>query len=239
MALNTYFSLNLPSLFLFLILLTGCNSKIDPSETLDPEPITYLALGDSYTIGTGIAEDNNYPNQLTDTLTARGYTFDTTAVIATNGWTTTDLLNGIEKADPISDYDLVSLLIGVNNQYQGLDMELYETEFMELLSQAISFAGGDTSKVIVLSIPNYGVTPFGQSRNPVVIRQELEIYNSIAEEFTLDYGIPFIDVTSISELAENDSTLLAPDNLHPSAKMYAMWVHKMLTNVTQVLDHND
>lgn len=239
MALNTYLSLNLSSLFLFLILLTGCNSKIDPSETLDPEPISYLALGDSYTIGTGIAEDNNYPNQLTDTLSAKGYVIDTTIVIATNGWTTTDLLNGIEKADPISDYDLVSLLIGVNNQYQGLDIELYQTEFMELLTQAISYAGGDTSKVIVLSIPNYGVTPFGQSRNPVVIRQELEMYNSMAEQFASDYGIPFIDVTGISELAENDTTLLAPDNLHPSAKMYTMWVEEMLPIITLKLNNND
>lgn len=239
MPLNTYFSLNLSSLFLFLIFLTGCNSKIDPSETLDPEPISYLALGDSYTIGTGIAENDNYPNQLTDTLSAKGYVIDTTVVIATNGWTTTDLLNGIEKADPISDYDLVSLLIGVNNQYQGLDIELYQTEFMELLSQAISSAGGDTSKVIVLSIPNYGVTPFGQSRNPVVIRQELEMYNSMAEQFASDYGIPFIDVTGISELAETDTTLLAPDNLHPSAKMYAMWVEEMLPIITLKLNNDD
>ena len=239
MALNTYLSLNLSLLFLFLILLTGCNSKIDPSETLDPEPMSYLALGDSYTIGTGIAEHNNYPNQLTDTLSAKGYLIDTTAVIATNGWTTTDLLNGIEKADPISDYDLVSLLIGVNNQYQGLDIELYQTEFMELLGQAISYAGGDTSKVVVLSIPNYGVTPFGKSRNPVVIRQELEMYNSMAEQFASDYGIPFIDVTGISELAENDTTLLAPDNLHPSAKMYAMWVEEMLPIISLKLNNDD
>lgn len=236
MSLNAYFPLKILSLLLFLTLITACDIKIDTKETYDPEPIKYLALGDSYTIGTGINEINNYPNQLTDSLTKRGYAFDTTAVIATNGWTTTDLMNGIEKARVATNYDLVSLLIGVNNQYQGLDIELYRTEFKELLDQAVTFADGDTSNVVIISIPNYGVTPFGQSREPVIIRQELEIYNSIAGQFASEYEIPFINVTGISELAENDTTLLAPDKLHPSAKMYAMWVEKMMPTITEVLD---
>lgn len=236
MPLNTYFSLKLLSLYLFVVLVSACNSKIDTTESVISEPIRYLALGDSYTIGTGISEENNYPQQLTDSMTVRGYTFDTTAVIATNGWTTTDLKNGIQEAQPSNNFDLVSLLIGVNNQYQGLDIELYQTEFRELLDQAISFAEGDTSKVFVISIPNYGVTPFGQSRNPVVIRQELAMYNNLALDYTSELGISFINITDISELAENDSTLLAPDDLHPSAKMYAMWVEKMLPRVTELLE---
>lgn len=150
MSLNTYFSLKILSLLLFLTLISACDTKIDTNEAYDFEPIKYLALGDSYTIGTGINEINNYPNQLTDSLTARGYTFDTTAVIATNGWTTTDLKNGIKNAQPASNYDLVSLLIGVNNQYQGLYIELYQTEFKELIDKAITFADDDTSNVIII-----------------------------------------------------------------------------------------
>jgi lysophospholipase L1-like esterase len=235
MPLNTYFSLNLSSLFLFLIFLTGCNSKIDPSETFDPEPISYLALGDSYTIGTGISEENNYPNQLTDSLTARGYTFDTTAVIATNGWTTTDLKNGIQSINPDTNYDLVSLLIGVNNQYQRLNIELYRTEFTELLEQAIEFAGGDTTAVFVISIPNYGVTPFAQSRDPERIEMEIQSYNEIAKVITTNYNIPYINITPISELAAGDTSWLASDELHPSAKMYSLWVDEMVPTVTHIL----
>ncbi len=236
MSLNTHYSHKFISLILILFVFTACQSKIDSSETDISEPIRYLALGDSYTIGTGINEENNYPNQLTDSLLSKEYQIDTTVVIATNGWTTTDLKNGIRDVNIPSNFDLVTLLIGVNNQYQGLDIDLYQTEFKELLDQAISFAQGDTSNVAVISIPNYGVTPFGQSGNPVVIRQEIEMYNSIAEQFASDYGIPFIDVTGISELAENDTTLLASDSLHPSAKMYALWVEEMLPTITEILD---
>lgn len=239
MPLNSYFSLKLLTPCLILALTSACTSKIDATQTVDSEPIRYLALGDSYTIGTGINEENNYPNQLTDSLNARAYTFDTTAVIATNGWTTSDLKNGIEESQPDTNFDLVSLLIGVNNQYQGLDVELYQTEFKELLDQAIRFANGDTSSVFIISIPNYGVTPFGQSRDPIMIEEEIKIYNNIAKDFSTDYGIPFINVTDISEMAENDLTLLASDNLHPSAVMYAMWVEKMLPAVTQILTKNE
>ncbi|MAO65166.1 MAG: lysophospholipase [Balneola sp.] len=225
---------------LLLFICASCAQDPDPSGTLpDSSPVSYLALGDSYTIGTGIDTVSNYPHLLSDSLASRGFTVDTTAVIATNGWTTTDLKTGIDSQDPDSSYNLVSLLIGVNNQYQGLDLELYRTEFRELLDQAIAFAGGNRSNVFVISIPNYGVTPFGQSRNPVIIRQELQVYNDIAKEITTEFNIPFVDVTPISELGAEDSSLIAPDNLHPSAKMYAMWVDEMLPTVTQILDQND
>lgn len=238
MSQNAYYSLKIFPFLLLLLLLTACNSKIDTTETNVSEPIRYLALGDSYTIGTGINEENNYPHQLSDSLSARGYTLDTTAVIATNGWTTTDLKNGIDEAQPEPNFDLVTLLIGVNNQYQGLDIELYRNEFKELLDKAITFARGDTSNIVVISIPNYGVTPFGQSRNPVVIRQEIEIYNNLAKQFAADFGISYINITELSELAENDPSLLAIDDLHPSAKMYAMWVQRMLPTVIKIAqDH--
>jgi|AntRauTorckE6833_2_1112554.scaffolds.fasta_scaffold27725_2 lysophospholipase L1-like esterase len=224
---------------LFLVSFSGCNSKIETKETSKSEHIRYLALGDSYTIGTGIEEEINYPNQLSDSLSAKGFGFDTTQIIAVNGWTTTDLKEGIEAASPDSAFDMVSLLIGVNNQYQGLELDLYRTEFRELLEQAIAFAGSDTSAVWILSIPNYGITPFAESRNLIIIGQEIEVYNSIAKEIASEYDIPFIDITPISELAADENSLLASDELHPSAMMYAMWVEVMMPTVTQILNAND
>jgi lysophospholipase L1-like esterase len=225
---------------LFLVL--GFGSDLQAQETKSVQhsaEIRYLALGDSYTIGTGIDTLNNYPNQLSDSLLAQGYSVDTTTVIATNGWTTTDLIKGIEEQSPDSSYNLVSLLIGVNNQYQGLDLDLYRKEFSKLLSQAIALAGGDKSNVFVISIPNYGVTPFGQSRNSIIIRQELQVYNDIAKKITAEENISFVNITPISELAENDPSLLASDELHPSTKMYAMWITEMLPTITEILKHND
>lgn len=229
-----FYLFNISFLLLFLIF-TNCKRDIEHPPANSPTPVTYLALGDSYTIGTGIEEANNWPNQLADSLTANGLPVDTTQIIATNGWTTTDLKNGIEHENPDSAFGLVSLLIGVNNQYQGLEVDLYRSEFRELLEQAIAFAANDTGNVFVVSIPNYGVTPFAASRNPVTIRQEIEVYNDIAKQISAEYNIPFINITSISELAANEASLLASDELHPSAKMYAMWIEEMLPTITKII----
>ncbi len=220
---------------LILLFFTNCGNKIERSIPSDTEPVRYLALGDSYTIGTGIEVENSWPNQLADSLRAKGFSIDTTQIIATNGWTTTDLKNGIDNEDLSSTFDVVSLLIGVNNQYQGLGLDVYRTEFRELIDQAITFASGDTSNVFVVSIPNYGVTPFAQSKNPVIIRQEIQVYNDIARQISAEYSIPFLNITPISEQAEDDASLLASDNLHPSAKMYAMWIHEILPTVTDII----
>ena len=223
-------------IFCITFLLSACDAKVKKAAGDSTAPISYLALGDSYTIGTGIELENNYPNQLADSLIALGFQMDTTHIIATNGWTTTDLKNGINQDDPPSDFNLVSVLIGVNNQYQGLNIELYETEFRELLEQAIGFAGGRSENVFVISIPNYGVTPFAQSREPEYIRRKIREYNSLAEEISDDFNIPFINITPISEMAADDLSLLASDELHPSAKMYSMWIEEMLPTVTQILE---
>lgn len=219
-----------------VILLSNCDSKIKKKASDYTGPVSYLALGDSYTIGTGIEQRNNYPSQLADSLTTLGFKVDTTHIIATNGWTTTDLKNGIAENEPPSDFNLVSLLIGVNNQYQWLDVELYKTEFRELLEQAIEFAGGESENVFVISIPNYGVTPFARTKEPETIRRKISEYNEIAEEISDEYNIPFINITPISEMAEDDLSLLASDELHPSAKMYSMWIEEMLPTVTQILE---
>ncbi|MEQ8523340.1 SGNH/GDSL hydrolase family protein [Gracilimonas sp.] len=235
-------NVSVKSIFKFLqilflaFLLSNCESKVKKNASDSAEPVSYLALGDSYTIGTGIDQTNNYPNQLADSLSTLGFQVDTTQIIATNGWTTTDLKNGIAENKPPSDFDLVSLLIGVNNQYQWLDIELYRAEFRELLEQAVEFAGGKSENVFVISIPNYGVTPFAQSKDPETIRRKIKEYNNIAEEISNEFDILFINITPISEMAANDLSLLASDELHPSAKMYSMWIEEMLPTVTQIIE---
>jgi lysophospholipase L1-like esterase len=218
-----------------LLFFTQCDQHIERKHEYEAPPISFIALGDSYTIGTGIQPENSWPYQLQDSLLNLGFSFDTTEIIATNGWTTTDLLAAIKNRDDSSTFNLVGVLIGVNNQYQNLDLDIYRTEFREIIEEAINFADGDTNKVFILSIPNYGVTPFGQNRNPVIIKQELEVYNDIANTIGSEFNIPFINITQISELAANDSSLLARDNLHPSAKMYALWVGEMVPTITQIL----
>lgn len=236
MYLSYYFRFFLTSFMLIFLISSGCTNEIKQTDPPEIEPVSYLALGDSYTIGTGIEEENNWPNQLSEALTDNDLTVEKTQVIAVNGWTTTDLKNGIAETNPDSSFDLVSLLIGVNNQYQGLDIELYRTEFRELLEQSIVFAQGDTSNVFVVSIPNYGVTPFAQNREPEIISEEISLYNDIAENISSEYGIPFVNITPISEEAEDDDSLLASDELHPSAKMYSMWVEEILPTVTDILE---
>ena len=223
-------------LFLTLFLVSANCQPDEEYQKLEKESVRYLALGDSYTIGTAINPQNSYPYQLADTLRMMGISVDTTQIIATNGWTTTDLKGGIQETAPSSDFDLVSLLIGVTNQYQGKEIELYKTEFRELLEQAIGFAGGNAGNVFVISIPNYGVTPFAESRNPKKIGAELIEYDRIARDISSEYDIPFINITPISELANYDLSLLASDELHPSAKMYSMWIGEMLPTVTKIIE---
>jgi len=163
-----------------------------------------------------------------------GYEVEPT-VIARTGWTTDELDQAIQEAKPDSIFNLVSLLIGVNNQYRGYDIAQYVVEFRILLEQAIAFAGQDTGRVFVLSIPNYGVTPFGL-QSEAQIRAELLEYDRIASMIANEYGIPFINITPISEEAKTDSTLIATDLLHPSGKMYSRWVSLMLPEVIDLLE---
>lgn len=201
----------------------------------DNYPKKYLALGDSYTIGESVPEDKRWPAQLVDSLLRLNITVNEYEIIARTGWTTAELQQGITNAELTPPYDLVSLLIGVNNQYRGYDIDIYRTEFQELIEQSIGFAGNDTSRVFVVSIPNYGVTPFGQSRGEERIRMELLEYDKIAEEIATKYGIPFVNITPISEEAKTDMSLIAEDELHPSGKMYSLWVQEMMPTVLSIL----
>lgn len=233
----------LRSLFLLTLLLTcclyGCNPNDPPQTPPPPPPVivgTFLALGDSYTIGESVAPENRWPVQLADSLRLRNINLGDPRIIARTGWTTDDLDKAIEEAALPDTYDLVSLLIGVNNQYRGYEFTQYTSEFPDLLRQAIALAGGRNERVIVVSIPDYGVTPFGQSGNPEIIAEELDAYNDFARQVSDSLGVLYFNITPISREAAQESALIADDNLHPSGVMYQRWVSLMLVDVEDLLN---
>ena len=196
----------------------------------------YLALGDSYTIGEAVATDQRFPVQLQQRLAATGKPIDLPEIIARTGWTTDELAEGIRQANPQGNFDLVTLLIGVNNQYRGRDTAEYRRQFRNLLIQAVGFAGNQVSRVIVLSIPDYGKTPFGQNRDPARIAREIDNFNRINREETLNMKATYIDITPISRRGLDDPGLVAPDGLHPSGKMYGLWVELLLPAANKILE---
>jgi lysophospholipase L1-like esterase len=214
---------------LFLLpFIAACAAETTPSaQPSAPAPVKkklrYLALGDSYTIGQSVAREDSFPAQLAKLLSKDGVEFEDPQIIAKTGWRTDDLSAAIDRADPKGPFDLVTLLIGVNNQFQGKEEEDYKKEFSELLARAIKFAGDDASRVIVLSIPDYGVTPFGQRMDPEKIARELERYNKTNKEATEKAGAKYVDIMPESREASQDRELIASDRLHPSKKMYAAW----------------
>ena len=224
-------------LMLFVIVV-GCHDS-KPHDNPDPMtemlPVRFLALGDSYTIGEGVEEAGRWPNQLADTLALRGIEMDKPVIVARTGWTTAELKAGIAEANPRAPFDLVSLLIGVNNQFRGpsrgYTQQDYRTEFADLLQQAIGFAGGDASRVFVVSIPDYGVTPFVAQANKARVAEEIDQYNAINLEESTKAGVSYFNITPLSRLAAEDPSLLAPDRLHPSADMYRLWVELMVEEV--------
>jgi lysophospholipase L1-like esterase len=202
-------------------------SILSLSLMAQPQKLTYLALGDSYTIGESVAEHERWPMQLIAQLKAKGKAYETPKIIATTGWRTDDLSNAIWKEELKPGYDLVSLLIGVNNQYQGKPVEAYKPEFEELLKTAIRLAGGDKSKVFVVSIPDYGYTPFGKPKQPA-ITEALDKFNQANKEITEKMGVRYVNITDISRKGLEDPQLVAGDGLHPSGKQYGLWVERIL-----------
>jgi Lysophospholipase L1 and related esterases len=186
----------------------------------------YLALGDSYTIGESVTEAERWPNQLTNLLNQKGGSISKPTIIATTGWRTDNLKNAMTIAKLQNEYDLVSLLIGVNNQYQGKPADQYAIEFEDLLVTAVQLAKGKKENVFVVSIPDYGFTPFGKPKQEK-ISKELDQFNSINKSITEKHGIAYFNITDISREGLNDSTLVASDGLHPSGKMYGLWAERI------------
>ncbi len=191
------------------------------------DSISFLALGDSYTIGTGESKINSWPFQLVYQLRKKKIDIETPKVIAKAGWTTTNLLDAIRAEKPKTNYELVGLLIGVNNQYQNLDVEIFKNEFKILLDQSISLAKDNPEHVFVLSIPDWSVTPFARFNDKKKIVKELGKYNSHIKNETEKRGILFIDITKISQNALLNPSLIVSDSLHPSKKMYRLWAKKI------------
>lgn len=182
-----------------------------------------LCLGDSYTIGERVDEADRFPNQTVLQLHSKGIYFDVPRIIATTGWTTDELMSAIQKAAINQTYDIVTLLIGVNNQYRGRSTEEYRKEFVELLELAIKFSDHQKKHVIVLSIPDWGATPFAESRDREKIAAEIDQFNAVNKEESLKQDVHYIDITPISRKGFSDPSLLAEDGLHPSGKMYEQW----------------
>ncbi|HEY0092274.1 MAG TPA: SGNH/GDSL hydrolase family protein [Flavobacterium sp.] len=222
-------------LLIFGFVLTWSCADSDSAPATQPTQsgsttFKYLALGDSYTIGQSVCETCCFPAQLTDSLgTYIGTNDISIQLIAQTGWTTSNLIAAIEDAAPPADFDLVTLLIGVNNQYQNKPFSLYEAEFPQLVTTAILLAKGDKNNVIVVSIPDYAFTPFGQSSsNPSEISVEIDQYNAFAKSYCEQNDIGFVDITDITREGLNNSALVASDGLHPSEVAYTEFTRRIL-----------
>jgi lysophospholipase L1-like esterase len=196
---------------------------------------TYLALGDSYTIGEAVPLTNNFPHQLVQRLRKKGLPVAAPEIIAQTGWTTDELDSAIKGREYLSKYDMVTLLIGVNNQYRGRDALQYKMEFEELLKKAIEFANGKPSHVCVVSIPDYGVTPFAKSMDVEKIGREIDIFNNINKAVSIQYKTHYVDITPGSREVLSDEELVTTDKLHPSGKEYLKWAEKLENWVTTLL----
>jgi len=197
------------------------------------DTLSYLALGDSYTIGQSVTAAESFPYQLAAVLP--GFKVTEPTIIARTGWITDQLIAAI-KSSTINDktYDFVTLLIGVNDQYGGYSKDNYRIKFAAVLNMAIKFAKGNKKHVFVLSIPDYGVTPFANG-NDAVIGPEIDLFNAINLDESKKAGVNYVDITPISKQAAFDLTLLANDGLHPSAKMYYQWVLKLIPEMQEQL----
>jgi lysophospholipase L1-like esterase len=211
---------------LSLLALVGCKKdQVTQAVEINQQRFTYLALGDSYTIGQSVAEELRWPNQLQDSLNRLNIQLFEPRIIARTGWRTDQLQAALDTVKK-KDWDFVSLLIGVNDFYQNVPYQAFQPKFEQMLDSAIAYAAGDKSHVLVVSIPDYGFTPFGQS-NQTQITAGLDQYNSTIETVCNMYGVAFISITDISQLGLQQPDLVASDGLHPSGKQYSLWAARI------------
>lgn len=200
---------------------------------------SYLALGDSYTIGEGVAPSARWPVQLAAALRLRGLSIDEPVIIARTGWTTAELLSAVDASanDAGRTFDLVSLLVGVNDQYRMLELNTFQIAFDRLVSRAIACAGQRAGRVLLVSIPDWSVTPFARSywRTAREIAAEIDLFNDSVRARALSCGARFVDITPTSRRAASEPELLASDGLHPSALMYADWVRLLVPLAVEIL----
>ncbi len=232
----------IPKLLILLLMMSSCSStetqkNIYPSSSSNMNENypkrTFLALGDSYTIGASVDEKDRWSLQLIDLLKTN-FNFTKHDIVAQTGWTTSELTDAIKARKLTDQYDMVSLLIGVNNQYRGQSVDTYRVEFKELLNTSIKFAKNDAKKVIVLSIPDWGKSPFAKGEDKQRIATEIDKFNTVAKEECVKANIVFIDIT---ELTRNnlDATMFAIDGLHYSGKMHQLWAREAVKTVTEIL----
>lgn len=198
-------------------------------------PYTYLALGDSYTIGEQVKLEDNFPYQTIRLLRKAGLAFCAPEIIATTGWTTDELTVAIGATQFLPQYDFVSLLIGVNNQYRGRSVTEYKVEFEYLLQRAVQFANNNADHVFVLSIPDWGITPFAKGRNNNDIALAIDEYNAAAEQICVERRIVFIDITTAQRTDNSKAGFVAGDGLHPSGKEYAKWAAQLAAAIGKQL----
>ena len=202
----------------------------------NPKKYTFLALGDSYTIGEGVSAEENFPSQTVHLLNEEGFNFEQPLIIAKTGWTTDELQEEIANSrETLRTYDFVSLLIGVNNQYRGRNSDEYAKEFEVLLQQSIKFAGQNPSHVFVLSIPDWGVTPYANGRDQIEISHQISLFNIVNRDLSARYNVNYIEITTGSRAAADDLSLLANDGLHPSGKEYRRWAMMLGGAIQQLI----
>ena len=231
--------------FIGMLLLPGCSKQTEPMALInritspvptdDSKYYSYLALGDSYTIGHGVAENERFPFLITEILKQEKLAATNLKYIAQTGWSTIALQNAIVAAEPLGNFDIVTLLIGVNDQYQHLDTASYRVRFEQLLIKSIALAKNNPKKVFVLSIPDYSATPFVADPAKEKIRNEIDDFNRINSEISLRYNIGYTDITGLSREAANNPSLLTDDGLHYSAIEHLKWAEKVANSISAVL----
>lgn len=221
----------------WVVLMAIGTGTMGAPDATQQKQASYLALGDSYTIGESVPQARRWPVQLVAQLRSEGIAVADPRIVARTGWTTDELSNAMDEADLVGPYAMVSLLIGVNNQYRQRSAEEYAGEFRRLLERSSALAGDQPDRVLVMNIPDWGVTPFGASdeRGRQVIGQQIAAYNAVNRRISEAAGVHYVDVFDISRRAAGDVSLIADDSLHPSGTMYELWTRAALPAARDIL----
>ncbi len=227
--MNFIYSLQLPLLLFF-----ACSNRATVPQQTNNDQLTMLCLGDSYTIGESVGEEERFPMQTIQLLEQEGVSFSAPKIIARTGWTTDELMTAMDAEKMTGTYDAVTLLIGVNNQYCERSTENYREEFVALLERAIDLANHQAQHVFVLSIPDWGQTPFAEGRDREKVWREIDAFNAINREEAEKHETHYLDITAITRRGLHENDLIAGDKLHPSGKMYAEWAELLAEQMSEV-----